>query len=171
MTLSRVVRQTLVGVIGLPLLARLYVRKADVPKLPELAKILFRTKLRQAAEMLTAMASGLPKSDHRPRVVVDGAYANREFLKPAFMAGFDVVARLRKDAALTDLPPVLAPGTKRARGRPPIYGKNVVSLAKRAGQKRGWAELKSTTASGREVTECFKTFLATWRPAGEVIRG
>ena len=169
-TLSRVVRHTHFGVIGLPLLARLYVRKVDVPRLPEPAKIHFRTKLQQAAEMLTVMAPGLPKADYRPRVVVDGAYAKREFLKPAMRAGLDVVARLRKDAALTDLPPVLPPGAKRGRGRPPIYGKNAVSLARRAGQKRGWAEVKSTTASGREVTERFKTFLATWRPAGGVIR-
>ena len=45
-------------------------------------------------------------------------------------AGFVVVARLRKDAALFDLPAVPPPGRKRGRGRPPIYGKNRLSLAK-----------------------------------------
>jgi hypothetical protein len=30
-----------------------------------------------------------------------------------------VVARLRKDAALCDLPPTLPPGQKKGRGRPP----------------------------------------------------
>ena len=163
-------RHPLFGVIGLPLLARLYVRKVDIPKLPASAKIPFRTKLQQAAEMLRAIAPGLPRDQGRPRVVVDGAYAMREFLRPAKQAGSTVVARLRKDAALSDLPPTLPPGAKRGRGRPPIYGKNVVSLAKRAGQKRGWSAVTSTTASGREVVERFKTFLATWRPAGGVIR-
>jgi hypothetical protein len=41
--------------------------------------------------------------------VVDGSYANREFLKPAQEAGFVVVARLRRDAKLYDLPPTLKP--------------------------------------------------------------
>ena len=120
--------------------------------------------------MLRVIAPGLPMTDHCPWVVVDGAYAMREFLKPALKAGFTVVARLRRDAALFDLPLVLPPGTKRGRGRPPIYGKNALSLAKRAGQKRGWSCVRSRTASGREVVERFKTLVATWRPAGGVIR-
>ena len=169
-TLSRVVRHPLWGTLGLPLLARLYVRKIDVPKLPAQAGIAFRTKLQQAAEMLKVLVTDLDASQTHPWVVVDGGYSKREFLKPVIRAGFVVVARLRSDAALNDLPPVLPPGTKKGPGRPPVYGKNVVSLAKRAGQKRGWSEVKSSTASGRVVTERFKTFLATWRPAGGVIR-
>lgn len=169
-SLSRVVHHPRFGVIGLPLLARLSVRKIDVPKLPDQAKISFRTKLQQAAEMITTIASDLPKTDHRPWAVVDGAYAKREFLRPAMAAGWVVVARLRRDAALFDLPPIPLPGTKRGRGRPPIYGKNALSLAKRAGQKRGWSEVTSTTASGRVVVVRFKSFLAAWRPVGGVIR-
>ena len=140
--------------------------RRDVPGLPAEAKIAFRTKLQMAVEMLTTLGSGLPESDHRPWAVVDGGYAKREFLRPAMKAGFTVVARLRKDAALLDLPPV----TKRGRGRPPIYGKNSLSLAKRAGQRRGWAEVITRTTTGRPVVERFKTFLATWAPAGGVIR-
>src|SRR4051812_50153684 len=75
----------------------------------------------------------------KPWVAVDGGYANREFIKPAKRAGFVVVARLRCDAELYDLPPVLKPGERRGRGRPPVYGKNRPSLAQRAGQTRGGA--------------------------------
>lgn len=53
---ARVVRHDLFGTLGLPLLARLHDRKVDIPKLPELAKIPFRTKLQQAAEMLKVIA-------------------------------------------------------------------------------------------------------------------
>ena len=169
-TLSQVLKHDHFGTIGLPLLGQLYVRKKDVPGLPAEAKIAFRTKLQMAAEMLTTLGSELPQSAQRPWAVVDGAYAKREFLRPAMQAGFTVVARLRKDAALFDLPPVMPPGTKRGRGRPPIYGKNSLSLAKRAGQKRGWAEVITRTTTGRPVVERFKTFLATWAPAGGVIR-
>ena len=81
-----------------------------------------------------------------------------------------MVARLRKDAALCDLPPVLPPGQKRGRGRPPTYGKNHLSLAKRAGQTRGWTELTVEATTGRSVVKRYKAFLATWRPAGGVVR-
>ena len=81
-----------------------------------------------------------------------------------------MVARLRKDAALCDLPPALPPGQKRGRGRPPIYGKDRLSLAKRAGQTRGWKEVTVKATTGRAVTRRYKTFLATWRPAGGVVR-
>ena len=102
--------------------------------------------------------------------MVNGADAKREFLRLAKQAGFVVVARLRKDAAHFDLPEVLPPGSKRGRGRPPIYGKNSLSLAKRAGQTRGWSEVTTTPTTGRPVVERFKTFLATWAPASGVIR-
>ena len=169
-TLSQVVKHDHFGTIGLPLLGQLYVRQKDVPGLPAEAKISFQTKLQMAGEMLTWLGSELPKSNRRPWAVVDGAYAKRAFLRPAMKAGFTVVARLRKDAALFDLPPVLPPGVKRGQGRPPVYGKNPLSLAKRAGQKRGWTEVTTTSTTGRLLVEHFKTFLATWRPAGGVIR-
>ena len=80
------------------------------------------------------------------------------------------MARLRRDAALCDLPPVPPPGQRRGRGRPPIYGKNRLSLAKRAGQRRGWQSVEVRTTKDEVATKRYKTFLATWRPAGGVVR-
>ena len=58
---------------------------------------------------------------------------------------------------------------KSTRGRKPKYGKSRISLAKRAGAKRGWTTEKvKLYGQLREVT--YKTFLATWAPAGGVIR-
>jgi SRSO17 transposase len=148
----------------------LYVRKKDVPSLPAGAGITFATKLEMAAEAVTWLRTRLPSDAVPAWVVVDGGYAKREFLKPAVKAGFVVVARLRKDAALCDLPPVLPPGQKRGRGRPPVYGKGHLSLARRAGQTRGWQEVTVKATTGRAVTKRYKTFLATWRPAGGVVR-
>ena len=169
-TLSRVARQARCGAIGLPLLGRLDVRKKGIPGLPARAGIVFRTKLQMAAEMVAWLSRQLPEGGPVPWVVVDGGYAKRECLKPAIAAGFVVVARLRKDAALCDLPPALKPGQKRGRGRPPIYGKNRLSLAKRCGQARGWGEVTARATTGRSVAKSFETFLATWRPAGGVVR-
>ena len=68
-------------------------------------------------------------------VVVDGGYAKKRFLKPAAEDGYTVVGRLRKDAALRSLPEPRPPGR---RGPQATYGKARLSLAKRAGQGRGW---------------------------------
>ena len=55
------------------------------------------------------------------------------------------------------------------RGPLPTYGKERLSLAKRAGQSRGWQAVECVQY-GLRVTKRIKTFLATWRPAGGVIR-
>jgi hypothetical protein len=44
-----------------------------------------------------------------------------------------------------------------------------ISLAKRAGQRRGWTT-EAFTLYGEPVTKRYKTFLATWKPPGGVIR-
>jgi hypothetical protein len=168
--LSRIAHHDHCGTIGLPLLGRLYIRAKDLPNLPEDIDWEFRTKPQLAAEMITWAGSLVTGPGPKPWVVVDGGYANREFIKPAKRAGFVVVARLRCDAELYDLPPVLKPGQKRGRGRPPIYGKNRLSLAKRAGQQRGWRTVEVRTTAGRVVTKTIKSFLATWGPAGGVVR-
>ena len=80
-----------------------------------------------------------------------------------------VVSRLRKDAALRDLPPAPKKGQRRGRGRPRKYGKHRLSLAKRAGQKKGWQTIECVQY-GKKVLKKFKTFLATYVPADGVIR-
>ncbi len=76
-----------------------------------------------------------------------------------------LVGRLRKDA--TQGLPETATGGKR--GRKPKYGKEVVNLAKRAGHRAGWQQ-REMVLYGVKVMKTYKTFLATWRPAGGVIR-
>ena len=78
-----------------------------------------------------------------------------------------VVSRLRRDARLLDLPPAeRRPGQ---RGPLPVYGKRRISLAKRAGQKRGWQPVECVPY-GEAVVKAVKTFLATWQPAGGATR-
>jgi hypothetical protein len=170
-TLAWVVRHPLWGAIGLPLLARLYVRQTDIDTqhLTVLRQVTFQTKLVMAAAMVTDTAQWLKSLDRPLWVVTDGAYAKRPFLQAATAAGAVVVSRLRKDAALFDVPPPLKPGERRRRGRPRIYGTNAISLAKRAGHRDGW-QTGTFQLYGAEVTKRYKTFLATYRPAGGLIR-
>jgi hypothetical protein len=99
-------------------------------------------------------------------VVADGAYAKKDFLKPAKSLGMTVVSRLRKDAALYTVP---GPHPEGRRGRPRVYGESRIDLAKRAGQRRGWSAGLFDLYGGKEIKR-YKTFTATWRPAGGVIR-
>jgi len=156
------------GVIALPLLARMYVRKKDLTGMGPKHRPEFRTKLELAVELLRWAKLWLGLLGKPLWVVADGAYAKRDFLKPAKALGMTVVSRLRRDAALWSLPPVAPPG-HRGPGRPRVYGTERVSLAKRAGQRRGWTT-EAFTLYGERVTKRYKTFLATWKPAGGVIR-
>ena len=127
------------------------------------------TKLELAAAQIEWLVQQLGP-DHPPIwVVTDGAYAKRPFLKRVLAAGVTVISRLRCDAALWSLPPVVDPGQKRGRGRPPKYGKQRIDLAKRAGQTRGW-QTGLFPLYGRLVVKKYKTFLATYKPVGGVIR-
>jgi hypothetical protein len=170
-TMAWVIRHRWWGTIGLPLLACMYVRRKVVEAqcLTVLRKVTFQTKLVMAGGLVTWAATWLKPLGRAVWVVVDGAYAKRPFLKEALAAGTIVVSRLRKDAALCDVPPAPPPAGQRGRGRPRKYGKNKISLAKRAGQRRGW-QLVTLVLYGKEVTKRYKTFLATYRPAGGPIR-
>jgi hypothetical protein len=155
------------GAIGLPLRALLYVRAHDVPHVPRRQRWAFRTKLELAAA-LAAWAAGMVHSAGRAvRFVVDGFYAKRPFLKAALAAQAAVIGRLRRDAGLRTVPRPRR--GRRRRGRPPTYGPGRISLAKRAGQRRGWQVVRACQY-GEVRAKRIKTFEATWRPAGGRIR-
>jgi hypothetical protein len=139
------------GVIALPLRSMLYVRKLDVPKLAEKYGWEFRTKHQLGVELLAWFMQSLVALGVKAKVwlAVDGAYAMRPFLLPVMKMGIAVVSRLRKDACLFDLPGLDAHGNR-------IYGKNKLSLAKRAGHQEGWQPI-TYPCRGVEVTHEYKT--------------
>jgi hypothetical protein len=167
-TLSWLARHPAWGVIGLPLRSLLYIRRCDIRKglLFWRRPWEFRTKLELAAELVEWAAPNLARLGKRLLLVCDGAYAKREFLSRAQAAGVVVVSRLRKDAALRDLPPARRAGQ---RGRPRKYGPNRLSLSGKAAHRHGW-DYAEFTLYGMQVWKRYKTFLATYPPAGGVIR-
>jgi DDE superfamily endonuclease len=168
-TLAWLVHHPRWGALGLPLRALLYVRQKDIAKLVPWYRVKFQTKLQQAATLVTWAAHWLHYLGKVLWVVVDGAYAKRPFLKAAGAAKVIVVSRLRKDAALWSLPKPLRRGAPKKRGRPPKYGKQKWSLAKRAAHRQGWQTIE-VVQYGKTVTKTYKTFLATYKPAGGLIR-
>ena len=169
-TISLALRHPQWGALALPLRAMLYVRRqtmATIPKSRGWQR--FATKLQLAARLVEWIVPLLKKAGKTTWVVVDGGYTKRPFLKRVLRTGVTIVGRLRKDAALRDLPRELRKGQRRGRGRPRKYGQHKISLAKRAGQSRGWQTVQCMVY-GVVTTKTYKTFLATYRPVGGVIR-
>jgi DDE superfamily endonuclease len=167
-TLSWVVRHGWWGTIGLPLLAMLYVRQKSLKSIAPWYKVKFQTKLEQAVGLVKWAVQSLYGMGKTLWIVADGAYAKRPFLRAALALGAVVVSRLRKDAALWSVPETIPPG-QRKRGQPRIYGKDKISLAKRAGHRGGWL-LGEFMLYGEKVRKKYKTFVATYKPVGGVIR-
>ena len=164
--LGLLVTHPLGGLVALPLLARLYIRQRDLAAVAAKDRPAFATKLAMAVA-LVQWAHGWLKSWGQPIwVVADGAYAAAPVLKPLRTLGVTMVSRLRKDAALCSVP--VTPAVK-GRGRPRVYGDKRLSLAKRAGQTGGLTT-ETVTLYGKAVEKRYKTFVATWRPAGGAIR-
>ena len=169
-TISLAVRHPKWGAMALPLQAMLYVRKKTMGTIPKWRRWRFATKLQLGARLVEWIVPILKKAGKTVWIAVDGGYTKRPFLKRVLsFGGVVIVGRLRKDAALRDLPPKVVRGQRRGRGRPRKYGKKKISLAKRAGQKRGWQTVECMLY-GKTVTKTYKTFLATYPPVGGVIR-
>ncbi len=168
-TVSLAVRHPRFGALALPLMAMLYVRRKTMATIPRWRGWTFATKLVLAARLVEWIAPIVKQAGKTLWIVVDGGYVKAPFLRRALRAGATVIGRLRKDAALRDLPRKLRSGRRRGPGRPAKYGKNKISLVKRAAHREGW-ETGQCTVYGKTVTKLYKTFLATYRPVGGLIR-
>jgi len=165
-TLAWMVGHVTWGTIALPMRAELYVRKKDLPKIPKDRRPEFRTKLDQAVGLIDWVARMLVHLGKPIWLAVDGGYAHCKVISAAKRNNIKLVGRLRKDAALRSVP---GPRPAGKRGRKRKYGVDFISLAKRGGHKQGW-QTEEMTLYGKLVTKTYKTFLATWKPAGGVIR-
>lgn len=163
-TLAWAVRTSHWGATAIPLGSKLYVRQQDIEKLPPDWR--FQTKPQLALELVLEVVELLKQKGLEVVLVQDGAWTHRQYIVALRKAGGVVVGRLRKDAALCDLPPPRQPGQ---RGRPRLYGENRISLAKRGAHPKGWSEV-CCVQYGQEQRKTIKTFLATYRVAGGLIR-
>lgn len=138
-TVAWVLRHPMWGTIGLPLRALMYVRQKDVGGLPPWYGIAFQAKLQMAATLIAWLAQWLRFLGKPLWLVADGAYAKRPVFQAAKKERVVLVTRLRKDARLRSLPKPerVRPGVPKKRGPKPIYGKESISLAKRAAHRQG----------------------------------
>ena len=160
-TLSAIARHRDFGTIGLPLLAKMYVKAKDVKSI----KLAFKSKTEQAVELGNWAYKCCESFGKRLWIVTDGGFTRASFLKPAIRAGIEVVTRLRKDAVLYG--EVKQP-KKRKRGRPRKYGKRI-KLANIVKKSDGWFKIKAVLY-GREETKEVKVFKALYKPAGCMVQ-
>jgi len=160
-TLSALVRHRRWGTIGLPLLARMYVRAKDIGNVPAHYHVQFNNKLCQAAQLVQWAQNCCKRLGKQLWIVTDGGFTKAGFLKTAIAAGATLVSRLRSDAALCK---PLMPTKKRKRGRPRKYGRRIY-LHNKAVDNSGWFSAKAVLY-GREETKQVKMFTAMYRPAG-----
>jgi hypothetical protein len=170
-TIAWIVQHPRWGVIGLPLRALLYIRRKNLGTIAPWNRkhFPFRTKLELAAELVLWVTDWLRFLGKTIWIVADGAYAKRPFVQAVLRAGAVLVSRLRKDAPLWSLPTPPRPGQPSPRGRKPKYGKQAISLPKRAAHRGGWQQAEFLLY-GKKVAKTFKTFLATYPVVGGVIR-
>jgi hypothetical protein len=165
-TLAALVKHPAWGTRALPLSSNVYIRRKDVEAMLADQRVPFRTKLEQAAEQLQWLKRCADRRFTSLWVVTDGAYDKRPLLRVARQEGIVVVGRLARNAALCCLPAPKPPGQH---GPQATYGKKRIELAKRAGHRQGWQQV-TCVQYRQEVVKTIKTFLATWRPAGGLIR-
>jgi phenylpyruvate tautomerase PptA (4-oxalocrotonate tautomerase family) len=113
-TISLALRHPQWGPLALPLRAMLYVRRQTIATIPIRRRWhRFATKLQLAARLVEWLVPLLKKAGKTVWVVVDGGYTKAPFLRRVLkLSRVDVVGRLRKDAALRDLPPKLKKGER-----------------------------------------------------------
>jgi len=160
-TLSAIVRHKSFGTIGLPLLARMYVKARDVKAI----NLPFKSKTEQATELAKWAYNCCKRLGKQLWIVTDGGFTRASFLKPVIKAGIVVITRLRKDAALYAQP---KQPKRRKRGRPRKYGKRI-KLANIVNNADGWFKAKAFLY-GKEETKEVKVFKALYKPAGCLVQ-
>jgi hypothetical protein len=174
-TCGWVVRHPLWHTVCLPLGADLYIRQCDLAKIDATRRPAFQTKLEMAGARIDRLAAEFARTDETLWFAHDGGYTKRPVFRAAASArrnhevGVVLVGRLRRDAALWSVPVAAVPGRRRGRGRPRKYGRQRLQLAKRAAQPLGWQHVECFQYQ-HQVVKTVKTFLATYQPAGGLIR-
>lgn len=121
-----------------------------------------------AQELITWLLEEFDYLKIVPKLVLaaDAAYASAEFCEFLAENGITLVSRLKKNAALTTLPPA---STTKRRGRPLVYGKDRIDLEREASIEAGWTELTYRNR-GVQVTRFVKVLQAASKVTRSEIR-
>jgi hypothetical protein len=117
----------------------------------------FATRQQLAAQMVQQVATALPSV--LIRVAADGAYATRSMVL-GLPPNVNLVSRLRRDAALYDLPP--RPAKRRGPGQPPKKGRRLPAPKNLAARrKNGWKKV-TLLKQGHKVERLLLGITCLW---------
>ena len=154
-----VVTHPMFGEISFPVAAELYLRKKEIDKLRKKYSRQFKTKTAMAVAMIERLVPKFARFGKPVSIIVDGGYAKDTVLVPlGKLENVTVITRLRRDAALFEIPPARKPGQ---RGRPRMYGERI-DIKSMLASKNGWQTIECRLY-GQVVKKTIKTFTATSR--------
>jgi hypothetical protein len=154
-----VITQPHFGEVSFPIAAELYLRKKGIAKLQTKYDRTFKTKTTIAVEMVKRLVAKSKDFEKTLEIIVNGGYAKDTVLLPlGKLANVVTITRLRRDAALFEIPPKPA---KRGRGRPRLYDTRI-NLKALVESPDGWEEVECRQY-GRVVSKRVKSFVAASR--------
>jgi len=154
-----VLTHPLFGEVSFPIAAELYLRKKEIDKLYAKYHRIFKTKTTIAVEMIKRLVPKFKDFEKTIEIIVDGGYAKDTVLLPlGKLQGVRTITRLRRDAALFEIPPQ---PMKRGRGRPKMYGVRM-DLKSMVESSDGWEEVECRQY-GQVVSKQVKSFVAASR--------
>jgi hypothetical protein len=145
------------GEISFPISAELYLRQKEVDKLKDKYDRKFKTKTTIVVEMVKRLVPKFARFEKTIEIIVDGGYAKDTVLLPLVkLDGVTTITRLRRDAALFEIPPK---PTKKERGRPKVYG-NRIDMKSMIESTHGWRYVECRQY-GQVAKKRVKWFIAT----------
>jgi len=145
------------GEISFPIAAELYLRQKEIDKLQEKYDRKFQTKTSIAVDIVKRLVPHFTAFDKPIEIIVDGGYAKDTVLLPlGKLDNVVTITRLRRDAALFEVPPPRKPGQ---RGASKKYGERIDVKAK-VESNRGWRYVECRQY-GQVVKKRVKSFVAT----------
>jgi hypothetical protein len=145
------------GEISLPIAAELYLRQKEIDKLKAKYNRKFQTKTAMAVGIVERLVPQFTGFGKPIEIIVDGGYANDTVLLPlAKLDKVTTITRLRRDAAVFDVPP---PRKQGQRGAPKKYGERIAMKAMVENEK-DW-QYVACRLYGQVAIKKVKCFVAT----------
>ena len=152
-----VVTHPLFGEISFPVAAELYLRQKEINKLQSKYDREFQTKTTMAVNIVERLVPKFKSFGKPIEIIVDGGYAKDTVLLPlGKLDNVTTITRLRRDAAVFEVPP---PRKKGQRGATKKYGDRI-DLKAKAESTRGWRYIECRLY-GRIMKKRIKCFVAT----------
>jgi len=145
------------GEISLPIAAELYLRQKEIDKLQTKYKRTFQTKTAMAVAMVERLVPQFKGFGKPLEIIVDGGYAKDTVLLPlGKLDNVTTITRLRRDAAVFDMPPPRRPGQ---RGASKKYGERI-TMKTMVEDAEEWCDVECRQY-GQVVKKRMKCFVAT----------